>query len=249
MIISQSKMTRYTSPLCFSVAQFDDPSRPCVAQANVLIEDCVFGNGHGASIGSVPDTNGVMGYVTNVTFRASRPFTAPLCAFCSRPVCRELGDEWECSLQDQDLAKHDRRNLEHPLRERGAERRRGLKRYGGLDVLLRLHRPAEGLVPSVHAAPAEQVHDEEHLPRRQGPHLVRSPWLSLPPPVLPSLMVVVVASSGRGARSRTAPAARKPGPTASFCPRSISRTSRELKRPEPACPAECLSLLTAAGGL
>ena len=52
----------------------------CVAQANVLIEDCVFGNGHGASIGSVPDTNGVMGYVTNVTFRASRPFTAPLCA-------------------------------------------------------------------------------------------------------------------------------------------------------------------------
>ena len=27
--------------------------------ANVLIEDCVFGNGHGASIGSVPDTNGV----------------------------------------------------------------------------------------------------------------------------------------------------------------------------------------------
>ena len=40
----------------------------------------MFGNGHGASIGSVPDTNGVMGYVTNVTFRASRPFTAPLCA-------------------------------------------------------------------------------------------------------------------------------------------------------------------------
>ena len=37
--------------------------------ANVLIENCVFGNGHGASIGSVPDTNGVMGYVTNVTFR------------------------------------------------------------------------------------------------------------------------------------------------------------------------------------
>ena len=37
--------------------------------ANVLIEDCVFGNGHGASIGSVPDTNGVMGYVTNITFR------------------------------------------------------------------------------------------------------------------------------------------------------------------------------------
>ena len=37
--------------------------------ANVLIEDCVFGNGHGASIGSVPDTNGVMGFVTNITFR------------------------------------------------------------------------------------------------------------------------------------------------------------------------------------
>ena len=37
--------------------------------ANVLIENCVFGNGHGASIGSVPDTNGVMGYVTNITFR------------------------------------------------------------------------------------------------------------------------------------------------------------------------------------
>ena len=40
----------------------------------------MFGNGHGASIGSVPDTNGVMGYVTNVTFRASRPLTAPLSA-------------------------------------------------------------------------------------------------------------------------------------------------------------------------
>ena len=78
----------------------------------MLIEDCVFGNGHGASIGSVPDTNGVMGYVTNVTFRASRPLTAPLCAFCSRLVCRELGDEWERSLQDQDLAKHDRRSVQ-----------------------------------------------------------------------------------------------------------------------------------------
>lgn len=37
--------------------------------ANVLVEDCTFGNGHGASIGSVPDANGLNGYVTNITFR------------------------------------------------------------------------------------------------------------------------------------------------------------------------------------
>ena len=35
----------------------------------MLIENVVFNNGHGATIGSVPDCNGCMGFVTNVTYR------------------------------------------------------------------------------------------------------------------------------------------------------------------------------------
>ena len=36
---------------------------------NVLVENIVFKNGHGATIGSVPDGNGLHGYISNVTFR------------------------------------------------------------------------------------------------------------------------------------------------------------------------------------
>ena len=36
----------------------------------VLVENIVFKNGHGATIGSVPDGNGLHGFITNVTFRA-----------------------------------------------------------------------------------------------------------------------------------------------------------------------------------
>jgi polygalacturonase len=37
--------------------------------ANVLIENVVFHDGHGASIGSIPDCSGCHGVVTNITFR------------------------------------------------------------------------------------------------------------------------------------------------------------------------------------
>ena len=39
--------------------------------SNVLVENIVFFNGHGATIGSVPDGNGLHGYITNVTFRSA----------------------------------------------------------------------------------------------------------------------------------------------------------------------------------
>ena len=35
----------------------------------MLVENIVFKNGHGATIGSVPDGNGLRGYISNVTFR------------------------------------------------------------------------------------------------------------------------------------------------------------------------------------
>ena len=47
-------------------------SRPvCIKNdtANVLIENVVFQDGHGASIGSIPDCSGCHGVVTNITFR------------------------------------------------------------------------------------------------------------------------------------------------------------------------------------
>ena len=37
--------------------------------ANVLIENVVFQDGHGASIGSIPDCSGCHGVVTNISFR------------------------------------------------------------------------------------------------------------------------------------------------------------------------------------
>jgi hypothetical protein len=37
--------------------------------SNVLVENVVFYDGHGATIGSVPDGNGLRGFITNVTFR------------------------------------------------------------------------------------------------------------------------------------------------------------------------------------
>ena len=36
---------------------------------NVLIENIRIQDGHGATIGSVPDANGLMGDITNITFR------------------------------------------------------------------------------------------------------------------------------------------------------------------------------------
>lgn len=40
--------------------------------SNVLVEGCEFQNGHGASIGSIPDCSGYYGVVTNITFRNIR---------------------------------------------------------------------------------------------------------------------------------------------------------------------------------
>ena len=68
--------------------------------SNVLVENIVFLNGHGATIGSVPDGNGLHGFITNVyvTFVAqcsmSSPFWTELGALAQYLDASEPGCAW-----------------------------------------------------------------------------------------------------------------------------------------------------------
>ena len=121
----------------------------------VLVENVHFTDGHGASIGSIPDCNGCHGYVSNVVFRN--------CTFPGQQVCTPVlqiilqtelteiyhtydsvaqNDEltvggpgrsrylrWQCPDEDQDMGQHDGGGVQHTVRRYHA----GQRRRGSLD--------------------------------------------------------------------------------------------------------------------